>query len=101
MSLSESIGSMFLGLFILMTPSFIVQAVMVLIILSLIYLEFFSSIKKSSFFHIVCPVVGIGASIFYAYAPIMQTNCGWIIAFCLFISATLAFFKYIKRQKTI
>ena len=78
----ETVSGIMVGILLLLTPTFFIQTLMVCLIIFLIWLEYFSkSFKRGKFEYIALPISGIMSSIMIYYAPIIQTNLGWAIAF--------------------
>lgn len=89
----DSFSGVLVGSLLLLTPTIFIQGLMVILIVFLIWIEYFSKrIQKGWFEYIALPLSGIMSSVMVFYAPIIATSVGWAIAFItytLFISFVL------------
>lgn len=78
----DSISGVVIGMLLLLTPTIFIQALMVVLIIFLIWIEYFTKrIKKGWFEYVALPLSGIMSSVMMFYAPIISTSFGWAIAF--------------------
>lgn len=96
----ETISGIIVGILLLLTPTFFIQAIMVCLIIFLIWLEYFSkSLRKGKFEYIALPISGIMSSVMIYYAPIIQTNIGWAIAFITYTLSISIILKIILANR--
>lgn len=103
-NLAENISALVVGSLLLLTPAFFIQAVMVILIAFLIWLEYFAKgWNKGKLEYIALPVSGIMSCMMIYYAPIIQTSLGWAIAFITYTLCITILLRFIwrKRQKSI
>lgn len=100
----DSFSGVLVGSLLLLTPTIFIQGLMVMLIVFLIWIEYFSNkIQKGWFEYITLPLSGIMSSVMVFYAPIIATSVGWAIAFItytLFISFVLRIIyrKFIRHN---
>lgn len=100
----DSFSGVLIGTLLLLTPTIFIQALMVILIIFLIWIEYFSkNIQKGLFEYIALPLSGIMSSVMVFYAPIIATSVGWAIAFItytLFISFVLRIIhrKFVRQK---
>lgn len=100
----DSFSGVLVGSLLLLTPTIFIQGLMVMLIVFLIWIEYFSNkIQKGWFEYIALPLSGIMSSVMVFYAPIIATSVGWAIAFItytLFISFVLRIIyrKFIRHS---
>lgn len=98
-NITDSIPPIFASIALIMTPTFFIQAVMIMLIFFLIWVEYFSKNLVSKWYdHITIPVSGIMAAIMFYYAPIIQTHIGWSIAFTTYIIFVFFVMKLVIKK---
>ena len=96
----ETVSGVIVGILLLLTPTFFIQTLMVCLIIFLIWLEYFSkSVKRGKFEYIALPLSGIMSSIMIYYAPIIQTDVGWAIAFITYTLSVSIVLKIVWNKR--